>query len=153
MKSIFIIILQVTLFMTLSLTNFSLRATMYKWLDENGNTVFSETLPTGDIEYEVIRPLPKVRSEQALKALRDAKIKALKLRNERLSKMKERHKTREELAWQKENCERANAKLASLERPRAKILQPDGSRIRLDEDERQNQIKQAQGKIQEWCDQ
>lgn len=126
-------------------------AAVYKWVDENGQTVYSQNPPSGDVEYEEIGAPPKVDSARALKELRDDKIKADKLRRERLRVETDRKKTREEEANVKKNCKIARGKLASLQRPRAKILQPDGSRIRLPEEERQRQIKEAEAKIKEWC--
>ena len=132
-------------------SNSLVQADIYKWVDEDGNTVYSQSPPTSDVEYERVSSPSKVDSARALKDLRDDKIKADKLRRERLSKDAERKKAQEAIALQEENCEIAQGKLASLQRPRAKILQPDGSRIRLNEEERQRQIKEAEAKIQEWC--
>lgn len=128
-------------------------AAVYKWVDENGLTVYSQSPPPGDVEYEELDAAPpKVDSATALKKLRADKIKADKLRRERLEKQAEKEKVRKEEEEVKKNCEMARGKLASLQRPRAKRLQPDGSRIRLTEEERQRQIKEAEAKIKEWCD-
>ena len=91
-------------------------------------------------------------SARALKKLRDDKIKADKMLRERLREEADQKKTREQEEEVKKNCKIAKGKLASLQRPRAKILQSDGSRIRLPEEERQRQIKEAEAKIKEWCE-
>ena len=127
-------------------------ATVFKWVDANGETIYSQEPPPGNVKYEEVDTPGKVDSARALKKLRDEKIKADKLRRDRLAKQAERKKTKEEQANVKKNCKLAKGKLASLQRPRAKILQPDGSRIRLNEEERQKQIKEAEAKIHEWCD-
>ena len=127
-------------------------AAVYKWVDKNGQTVYSQNPPPGDVEFEEIGAPPKVDSARALKKLRDDKIKADKMRRERLREEADQKKTREQEKEVKKNCKIAKGKLASLQRPRAKILQPDGSRIRLPEEERQRQIKEAEAKIKEWCE-
>jgi hypothetical protein len=141
-----------TLFTTLSFSVPVAFAAVYKWVDENGQTTYSQNPPPGNVEYEEIGTPGKVDSARALKKLRDDKIKADKLRRQRLEKQADLKKSREEVSVQKENCDMARGKLASLQRPRAKILQPDGSRIRLNEEERQRQIKEAEDKLHEWCD-
>jgi len=142
----------VVLFTTIFCTVPAVFAAVYKWVDENGETIYSQSRPPGEVKYEEVGKPGKVDSARALKDLRDEKIKADKLRRDRMQKQAEQKKTKEELADVKKNCEMARGKLASLQRPRAKILQPDGSRIRLNEEERQRQIKDAEGKIHEWCD-
>ena len=42
-------------------------ARMYKWVDEDGNTQYTQSPPPGDIESEVIKPPPKVDTEAAEK--------------------------------------------------------------------------------------
>jgi hypothetical protein len=152
MKRIIKSISQITLTMTLAVTGLTVSATMYKWVDENGNTIYSENRPGGNYEVEIVQPPAKVDSAKALKDLRDSKNRANKMSSERDGRQQEKETAAQEVATQKKNCDIAHAKVASLQQPRAKISQPDGSRIRLDEEERQRQIVQANAKVQEWCD-
>ena len=152
MKRLNVFTALVALFTLFSLSIPAPFADVYKWVDKNGQTVYSQNPPPGNVDFEEIGKPAKVDSARALKKLRDDKIKADKLRRERLREEADRKKTREQKAEVKKNCKIARGKLASLQRPRAKILQPDGSRIRLPEEERQRQIKEAEAKIKEWCE-
>lgn len=52
-----------------------------------------------------------------------------------------------------QNCQLGRDRLASYERPGVLLVQPDGSRIRATEEQRQEQIKQSQDIIAEFCTQ
>ena len=50
-----------------------------------------------------------------------------------------------------QNCQLGRDRLASYERPGVLLVQPDGSRIRATEEQRQEQIKLSQDIITEFC--
>jgi len=54
----------------------SAHATLYKWVDADGNTHYTQQPPPGDIDSETIKPPPRIDTEGALKDL-DEKHKYL----------------------------------------------------------------------------
>ncbi|OGT34747.1 MAG: hypothetical protein A2W28_04300 [Gammaproteobacteria bacterium RBG_16_51_14] len=126
-------------------------AEMFKWTDAEGNIVYSQSPPPGDIQAETIKPPPKVDTEAAQEQLEAQEKKADELREGRLKQAEEKGKAEADLALQQENCRRAQANLANYQRPRGLIAQPDGSRIRLTEEERQQKLAEMEGLIKEWC--
>ena len=126
-------------------------ATMYKWVDADGNTHYTQNPPPGDIQAETLKPPSKVDTEGALEKLEAQKKKAAELREGRLKEAEEKRKAEEDLALEQENCRRARTNLTNLQRPRGLIAQPDGSRIRITEEERQQKLADMREKIKEWC--
>lgn len=125
---------------------------VYKWVDKDGNTVYSQDPPAGNVEYESVGTPAKVDSAAALKRLRDDKIRAQKLRRERMEKQSENRKSMSEVEDRDKNCHLAREKLEGLQRPRISVQQADGGFARMSEEERQKQIKEAQAKVREWCE-
>ena len=116
-------------------------AEMYKWKDEEGNTVYSELPPSGDIDAEVITPPAKVDTERALMNLRNEKIRSEKLLRQRQTKKEDQQQVAEAKARKEENCRRAQARLRSFAtRPTVQLEQADGSNVRATEEQRQEQI-------------
>jgi hypothetical protein len=126
-------------------------AAMYKWVDEEGNTHYTQSPPPGDVQAETIAPPPRVNTRNAVEQLKEQQEKADELRNQRLEVAEEQRKNEEELARKKANCELARKRLASYEEPRVKFVQEDGSRVRATEEERLEQIKISQEMIDEFC--
>lgn len=127
-------------------------AEIYKWVDEDGNVVYSENPPAGDTQVETITESPKVRSEKALQSLRNLKIKNQKTDRAKEEQVEARQQTAEEKRVRAENCGRAREMLASFNtRPTVQLVQPDGSRVRATEEQRQQRIAEAQSMIDEFC--
>lgn len=128
-------------------------AEIYKWVDAEGNVIYSESPPPGDTKSETIAEPPKVQSEQALQSLRNLKIKndlSDKVKEERLEAQRQ---IAEEKGVKEGNCRKAREMLASFSaRPTVQLVQPDGSRARATEEQRQQRIAEAQSKIKEFCE-
>ena len=127
-------------------------AAMYKWVDEDGNTHYTQSPPPGDIQAETIAPPPRVNTKQAVEQLNEQEEKASELRKQRLDAAEEQRKKDEELARKQANCELARQRLESYTEPRVKFVQADGTRVRATEEERLEQIKTSQDMIDEFCD-
>jgi len=126
-------------------------AAMYKWVDEEGNTHYSERPPPG-IETETIKPPPKVDTERALKDLEERKNKFNESEETRVKKAEDQEIRGEEVAMNKRNCELARDKLAKAnEQTRVYAQEKDGTRRRITEEERQERIAAAQKDIAEFC--
>jgi FtsZ-binding cell division protein ZapB len=128
-------------------------AKMYKWVDENGNTHYTQSPPPGDIQGEQIKPPSKIKidTESAQNQIEQQKNKADDIRSDRQEQAKIEALQKENEAVKKENCKRAHQSMQTYSRPRGLIQQEDGSRIRIDEETRQAGLAESQKKIEEYC--
>lgn len=126
-------------------------ARMYKWVDEDGKTNYTQSPPPGDVNAETIKPPPKIDDDSAIAEVERQTKGADKLRSNRkeLEKIEALQKENNEVT--KENCRRSKQKLNTYSRPRGLIQQEDGSRVRVDEETRQAGLAEAQKKIEEYC--
>ena len=130
----------------------SANAALYKWVDADGNTHYTQQPPPGDIEGDIIKPPPKAKTESALKELDEDQ-------NYLQDKQKEREKQAEDkkfeetnVAIRKSNCELGKDKMTRLTTsPRVRDVGEDGFVSRLTEEQRQAKIKQAQEMIDKNC--
>lgn len=126
-------------------------AAMYKWVDEQGNTHYTQTPPNTDVEVETIKPPPKVDTKAAAKALEEQNKKVSDLREKRLTEAEEQEKAEKEQAEKQQKCQQAKARLASYQRPRVNLENPDGTIRTVSEEERQAEIKKSKDYIEEIC--
>ena len=132
--------------------NPSSAAEFYKWVDEDGNTVYSRTPPPGEIKADIVKAQVKADTEAATKAMQDDIKRVDEFREARNKKAEQQQQAREDIALREENCRRSRTRLASYSVPQGRIIQADGSQIRPDEEARQKMIKDAQAMVDEWCD-
>jgi uncharacterized protein DUF4124 len=126
-------------------------AAMYKWVDDEGNTHYTQSPPPGDIEKEIIKPPPGIDSELSQKQQEDRKERLDKARDSRLDASEQARAEEEEKEKQRADCEKARAKLASNQRPRLNLKDKDGNVIRATEEQRQKEIGRAKELIKEFC--
>lgn len=129
----------------------NVHAVMYKWVDEEGNTHYSQTPPNTDVEVETIKPPPKVDTEAASKVLEEQNKKATDLRDKRLAEAEEQKKVEQEKDEKEKQCQQAKARLASYQRPRVNQENSDGTIRTLSEEERQAEIKKSKDYIDKVC--
>jgi len=125
-------------------------AEIYKWTDSNGDIHYSERKPDVKANVKMViprnvnasAPRPTVAerddnwaNEQAAEAEREATAAA----------------DAEAAATVKQNCEQANKRAASLERPRVNKVDADGTRTRMPEEWRQSQLAEARAAISQYC--
>ena len=126
-------------------------AAMYKWVDEDGNTHYTQSPPPEGIESKVLKQPPKIDDKDTSKSFSKQQEYIDKAREKRQKNKEVIKKAEADKAFNQENCRRARARLASYSIPRARILQSDGSRILPSEDERQKEIAKSNEMIKEWC--
>lgn len=127
-------------------------AAMYKWVDEEGNTHYSEKPPAGDVEVKTIKPPPKVDSDSAVKAVEERKEEEVKQKEAESKTAEEQAKKQQDAALMKQNCETARKNLESITaNPRVYSTDEQGNRVRLGEDQRQAKIEAAKKDIAEFC--
>lgn len=133
-----------------SLTMRQARADTYKWVDEQGRTNYSETPPAG-VRYSVIPPPPPADPTVLREQMIRQKQFAEKYEKQRTAADEEKKLLEEDRQARQQNCKLGRERLASYERPGVMLVQPDGSRIRATEEQRQEQIKQSKAIIDEFC--
>ncbi|MEM7027872.1 MAG: DUF4124 domain-containing protein [Pseudomonadota bacterium] len=127
------------------------QAEMYKWVDEQGNTHYTQSPPPDDIKAETIKPPSKVDTDGATKTLEQKKKKVDDLREKRITSAEEKQKAENDIREKEEKCNQAKERLASYQRPRVSLENPDGSLRVIPEEERQVEIKKSQGYVTEFC--
>ncbi|WP_428603431.1 DUF4124 domain-containing protein [Sedimenticola sp.] len=123
-------------------------ARMYRWVDENGTTVYSQSPPpsgkAAEIKVHVAPPAPP-------------KSDATRTPNADEAKPEADSPSKEEIAAsnkiKSENCTAARYNLNLYTNLGKKLVKtPDGLYKRLTEEERQQKIKDSQNQIKEFCD-
>ena len=126
-------------------------ATAYKWVDEDGNTHYTQTPPPGGLPSEALGPPPKVDTEAAQRKMKSQSERADKLQADRAEKAEKMQKQLARKAEQETLCRQARASQASFERPRVNEVREDGSRRVMGEEERQAKLKQAKTQVSKFC--
>lgn len=133
-----------------------LHAAMYKWKDEHGNTHYTSSPPPSGNAKVIKEPRKlKIDPKKALENIqnkdkeflnRRKNKKNLKESNKQLSAKKKNDET------QKKNCEVYKQSLKGFQDTRNdRYIDKDGSAIYMDGKIRQQQIKNAQKMIKEYC--
>jgi len=126
-------------------------AEMYKWVDENGVTQFSQTPPPGKTDVQTLNVKVTPADPAAAEKLK-ARVEGLdKIRDTRAEDQQLKGQVEEAKAVNEENCRRARARLAAYTVPNALIEQADGSRARVDEATRQKELTASQEMVKTYC--
>lgn len=125
-------------------------AEIYKWVDENGVTQFTERKPEVEVPVATVELNHSTATEpRATWQEREAEFAE---RAETTSKAAaERAKADADAAAKRANCEAARKRATSLQRPRINEVKEDGTRVRIGEDQRQAEIKKANEAIAKFC--
>jgi Skp family chaperone for outer membrane proteins len=129
------------------------KATIYKWVDDNGEVHYTQ-VPPQNREYETLKQASAPaddpdRIRSGLKEQVDAMDKA---QEERKEEVKDAEQWSNIQKRRRENCEIAKKNLANLHQGGNKaFMTPDGEVIRLTDDERQRRIDEANKQIEENC--
>ena len=131
-------------------------AGVYKWVDEQGNINYSDTIPAEAVQSEPIRGLPKPQktptNETATEVEGNWQERLRILKEEQAAeKQQELAEQAKEEKERKQNCATAQKKFTQLQRPRINSVSADGERVRIGEDERQAEIQRVQKYIRENC--
>lgn len=122
-------------------------ATIYKWVDAQGQTHFSSQPPTGQESEQLTsrswsapavtdnQPAAEQSPDQQQKKI-DADVK---------------QQVRQEQARLKTYCQDMRTRLAQLNNNPRLMSEIDGKMVRLSEEQRQERIREANDKISEFC--
>jgi len=133
------------------LISFDSMAKMYKWVDEEGNTHYSQSPPLGQ-SSEQIAPPPSVDTESAQKAL-EKRREAFSEADEAKAKAdEEQRKKDDELALKEKNCRLSKSRLDALQNTRRiRSVDDEGNVSRATEEERQSRVEDTKQKVKKWC--
>jgi hypothetical protein len=131
------------------------QAKVYKWVDENGVTQYTQYPPpegSSSVVNVPTAPAPATAPAEQLRDLQD-RLEALNKRQEEEARAQqeteEQHADREKLAA---DCQRVREELALVSNnPRLMEQGADGSRVRMTEERRQERIAHAQQQLQDHC--
>lgn len=125
-------------------------ATMYKWVDENGNVHYSEQPPPKG-KVEVIKPAPVnvVGKEGAGDTTKKLQEKNKAIDEARQKTREEQKKKADEQARYAKNCEIARNNLATYER--TKRIRKGDEVVRLSDEEWQQKVDEAKEQVKKFC--
>lgn len=127
----------------------------YRWVDEHGVTVYSQTPRSSGESVQVKEPPgPSAEAtEEARERLRQQIEQSFDAREAAKQRASEEAKQAEALAHRTANCTAARRNLETLENLGPRMLRmPDGEYVRLSEEEVETQKKQARKQIEAFCD-
>ncbi|MFN2309273.1 MAG: DUF4124 domain-containing protein [Gammaproteobacteria bacterium] len=129
-------------------------AAMYKWVDENGVTQYTQYPPPSRDYQTMVPPPPAAEAPaEAQKKLEETLQRQDEARKARAAAGEEQQKTAEATARREQNCQNARANLERLTTGgNRRILGPDGVAYYPTDEERQERISKAQKQIEENCD-
>jgi hypothetical protein len=128
-------------------------AKLYKWVDENGVTQYTQTPPPkGDFSQVKPPPKPAVDPQRAQDKL-EIRLDAFQQRRDDAAKSKaEADKQAAERAEKAAKCKKARKNLTFLQsHARVRTTDKDGNATLLPEEKRQEKIKTANEAIKKYC--
>lgn len=131
----------------------ALSAAMYKWVDENGQTHYSQYPPPAQ-DYEALQPPPPPASDagQAQQRLEQLLQRQEEQRQGREQAEQEAAAAEQQAEQRRKACAAARHNLEILTTGgRKRITGPDGVARYLPEEERQAKIAEARQQIEEYC--
>ncbi len=131
------------------------QAQVYRWVDENGVTIYSQTRPTTGDAVEIITATPPPSREEATPAKRlDDQIQESAEKNDQAEsdELKKEYEA-EQARIKKENCQSATYNLKMYQTIGNRIVKlPNGSYKRYTEEERQAKINESEEQIKKFCE-
>lgn len=144
---------QVCLALLSLLISFSASAEIFKWVDENGQTHYSQSPPeSGEAETIDVPPPPPIAPESDNNEV-DALIE--KQQADEQAELEAQEKAEQEAEREAQlatNCQVATDNLRGYQNnPGRRVIDEDGNAARLSEEERQQKIQELQDKIDLYC--
>jgi hypothetical protein len=128
---------------------------MYKWTDEAGQTVYSQTPPPGGNAVRIqAPPAPDpAEVERRRQELQRGIERSFDQAVEREASGAEHRGEERAGATRAANCEAARRNLETLQNlGKRRVRTPDGEYLVLSEDDREQQMREARDQISKFCD-
>lgn len=126
---------------------------IYKWVDKDGITQFSQFPPTGQAAQRIAPAPPPAEDPATAQERLEQKLEAF---DERRQAEEDSHQgqaqVKEQQAQRERNCAAARHNLEILQRGRTRIRTETGETAYLSEEQRQERLEAARRAIQEHCD-
>ncbi|MDH3451957.1 MAG: DUF4124 domain-containing protein [Gammaproteobacteria bacterium] len=137
----------------LVLTTGIVQAKIYKWVDENGVTQYTQyPPPKGDSKEVNVPAAPSAPTDEQRKELQERLEAFNKRRDERLRDAQESEEQRAEREKLAADCQRIRDDLEVVRNnPRLFEEAEDGSRVRMTEERRQERIGLAEQQLKDFC--
>jgi hypothetical protein len=141
----------------LMLTTTSAVAATYKWVDENGQTVYSQTPPpSGTQDVERVKAPPRPPSNSGTAAAQKTKDDAdafNERREEKKTQQQDKKNMQKADAQRKEHCDGMRADIETLtNKPIVRRTSEDGSESRvLTTEEREADVKMLRERVKKEC--
>jgi hypothetical protein len=130
---------------------------MYRWVGENGVTVYSQTPPPSGNAVQIKKqPSPSADDASAArdrtKKRREQAFDEGEARQEAEAAQAQQVKKAEDDGRRAANCEAAQANLEKIQNlGRRRVRTPDGTVLRLSEEQVRTQIEKARMQIEDYC--
>jgi hypothetical protein len=128
-------------------------AQIYRWVDEQGVTVYSNTPPPSGGAQRIKPPPPPAEDPEQTRQRMEARRQAMDdLFEDRELAQQKFAQERKRMAVRNSNCQGARANLEKLATSAQSLVRlPDGSYVRFTEEERQQRMLEAQNQINRSC--
>lgn len=127
-------------------------AQIYKWTDADGQVHFTQEPPPPGVEGQQVKPPPapvdSADEEERIKALQEG---LQERRDQRLEAAEIARAEADQRREKKEKCALARKRLEQAQYPRVTFIDPDGTQRRATEEERMQQIREAEQQVQGFC--
>ncbi len=128
------------------------QAAMYRWVNEQGVTVYSQTPPPSGHATRIPPPPPPPQGAPTAPSLQEQLNQIDKQNAERREREAKEAKLRQRQAVIDANCEAARHNLQVLQGPaRRNFAGEDGTYQHFTDEERQQRIQEAKDQIKEFC--
>ena len=126
-------------------------ATMYKWVDDNGKTIYSDQPPPASVKSEVIKPPPPPSNPDAVKDMVNADTEMKLREKQKIESAKQAQKKLSDATKRQELCANALGQIQTLQRDDLYRYDANGERIYLDADARAMETETQQRIVRENC--
>lgn len=124
---------------------------LYKWVDANGRTVYSDQPPAGDVKAEIVGGAPPPANPDAVKDMANREAEFRKRQAERASDTKKSDKARADAQALATFCANARAQVAGLRASQVVMyrMNDKGERVAMDDASRQAEAERLEAMIKQ----
>lgn len=146
--------LKKTLLISLTLFTLPAMAAMYKWVDEEGNTHYSQSPPSEGNEFrEVAPPPPPAESPEEAQKRREAIAESIqKQASDKQAAKEEAAKEKAETAKNKERCDKLRKDIQTFQnRGRVRKINESGEYETMTDEAKSAQLQKMRAQLKEEC--